>query len=189
MRPQFWGMLLDGDWTQSLRHAGKHSSLPLGYTSPLPNHNLFKNLACHSSNMISVKKTLHIWLFLYGIILEGTKKKRHAIQNKQKTMQYKTKIKIKQWKSGGAKGREIVQLFRALTFTSRERLTPWICMVPTTVYYVSPRECDTFFCPLWALHSPSMCTYMQVNTYIHKVRIKGEKLQKKTHVVDHITGK
>lgn len=180
MRSQFWGMALDGDWTQSLRHAGKHSSLPLGYTSPLPNHNLFKNLVCHSSNMISVKKTLHIWFFLYGIILEG---------NKKKSTQYKTKIKIKQWKSGGAKAREIVQLFRALTFTSREMLIPWTCMVPTTVYYVSPRECDAFFCPLWALHSPSMCTYMQVNTYIHKVRIKGGKLQKKTHVVDPITGK
>lgn len=184
MRSQFGGMVLDGDWTQSLRHAGKHSSLPLGYISPLPNHNLFKNLVCHSSNMISIKKTLHIWFFLYGIILEGTKKK--TCNTKQ------TKIKqcnTKQWKSGGAKAREIVQLFRALTFTSRERLTPWTCMVPTTVYYVSPRECDTFFGPLWALHSPSMCTYMQVNTYIHKVRIKGGKLQKKTHVIDHITGK
>lgn len=156
MRSQFWGMVLDGDWTQSLRHAGKHSFLPLSYNSPLPNHNLFKNLVCQSSNMISVKKTLHIWFFLYGIILEGTKKK-HAIQNKQKQDNEKL----------GVLRLEIVQLFRrALTFTSRERLTPRTCTVPTTVYYVSPRGCDTFFCPLWALYSPSICTYMQVNTFI-----------------------
>lgn len=89
-------MVLDGDWTQSLRHAGKHSFLPLSYNSPLPNHNLFKNLVCQSSNMISVKKTLHIWFFLYGIILEGTKKK--ACDTKQ--------TKTRQWKAGGAKARD-----------------------------------------------------------------------------------